>query len=153
MSVETDNQKNLPYISSNDRVLAIIESGRLPNHYLDRFFTGSIVRAIRRTGRCGLEWNKWATKWLSGEDRAAKAADKAADIVTDHFCKQMKAHFLSAKWTAIAASCFANYEYVKAQRALMQAAAFGEWLNGKAMEEENNKQLNSISIFTKEMQS
>jgi hypothetical protein len=153
MSVETDNPKNLPYISSNDRVLAIIESGRLPNHYLDRFFTGSIVRAVRRIRNCGLEWNKWANEWLSGGDLTKVSADKATDVATGYFCKQPNARFLSAKWTAIAASCFANYEYVKAQRALMQAAAFGEWLNGKAMEEENNKQLNSISIFTKEMQS
>ena len=153
MLIETDNTKSLPYTSNDDRVLAIIESGRLPNYYLDRFFTGAIARAIKRVGYCGCEWNKWAKEWLSGEDLTKAGADKAADIATDHFCKQMKAHFLSAKWTAIAASCFANYEYVKAQRALMQAAAFGEWLNGKAMEEENNQQLNSISIFTKEMQS
>lgn len=139
--------ESLPYISSEDHVLEIIKSGRVSDYYLDRFFTGAIARAIKRVGRCGYEWDKWAKEWLSGEDLTKAGAGKAADIATDYCRKQPNARFISARWTAKAASYHIGHEYAKAQYALMQAAGFGEWSNKKAMAEENYRQYKSISVF------
>jgi hypothetical protein len=61
-------------------VKAVLGSGLLPEPQLQQWLNQTVERAIRRSlGKSGCpEWERWAAKWLSGEDRTAEAAEAAA---------------------------------------------------------------------------
>jgi hypothetical protein len=55
---------------------AVLNSGLLPEPQLQQWLNRMVERAIRRSlGKSGCpEWETWASKWLSGEDRTAQTA-------------------------------------------------------------------------------
>lgn len=62
-------------------VVAVLDSGLLPEPQLRQWLNNLAERAIRRVlGGSGCsEWEVWASRWLSGEDRSKEAALAAAE--------------------------------------------------------------------------
>lgn len=124
---------------------------KLPDESIQRFFTVGIARALKRVGECGHDWNTWAKHWLTGADTKKNSAENAVSAATSHCRKAPNARYISARWATLAVVYYCDKDYVKAQDALIQAAAFGEWTNGHAMFDEYDKQYKSISSLTKEV--
>ena len=78
-----NKEKMLNLMEVDDHVKAVeavLGSGLLPDPQLQQWLNQMVERAIRRSlGKSGCpEWETWAAKWLSGEDRTAEAAEAVA---------------------------------------------------------------------------
>ena len=80
-----NKEKMLNLMEVDDHVKAIedvLDSGLLPEPQLQQWLNQMVERAIRRSlGKSGCpEWETWAARWLSGEDRTAEAAAWAVEV-------------------------------------------------------------------------
>ena len=111
-----NKEKMLNLMKVDDPIKAVedvLESGLLPKPQLQQWLNRMVERAIRRSlGKSGCpEWETWAAKWLSGEDRTAWAAAAAA----------------AAAWAVEAAAATAAAAAAAAAAAWAEEAAAAAW--------------------------